>query len=154
MSSGNFTLGHDLTLEGFNHYILPNLEKYNTQVTDILSYSDEDIKKILIALKREKEDARTLEVVLNTSLEKAYSVIEKDFYKNCEKKPAYFTANYQIGSKDNWLLRTIGIYKDDETASKVFQNIAVEYSIKSLKEKIEDIENYISEFREKFENFQ
>lgn len=140
MTSGNFIIGNDLSLDGFNYYLKPEFEKYQVQTTDIMPFNSSRINKsLLISL---TGNNGSLEEIIKKSLEEAQNSIEKD-----QKR---FASNYQLRLSDNNLFETLGIYQDDKTASKVYQNLAIKYSLIDSDNQLDEFENRMSSFAKKF----
>ena len=156
MSSGNFVIGEDLSLQGFNQYIRPNLEKYKSEITDFLVYSENNRKRILVSLIG-NADPIALEQTVKISLEESLPIIQKDFKEKNDigNLPPLTSQAHQIKGfgKDDWLFNTIGLYQDNETASKVFQNLAVKTSAVDSENKLERLELSVRYFKEKFKDF-
>ena len=149
MSSGNFSVGEDLSLEGFREYVQPNLEKYKTQVTDVMEYSKKGSKRVLVSLIGDANPS-ALEQTLKISLDEAKPVSQK-YFEECNKNQHLerLTAwPHHLGN-----FKTIGIYQDNETASKVFQNLAIIYSAKNIEHILDDVTSKIKYFGEKFKHF-
>ncbi len=143
MTSGNFIIGHDLSLEGFNYYLKPNFEKYKVQITDFMIFNRSSINKsLLISL---TGNNGSLEEMIKKSFEEACNSIEKDQKDN--KRIAY---TYQIRLSDNSFFETLGIYQDDKTASKVYQNLAIKYSLIDSENNLDEFEKRMSIFAQKF----
>ncbi len=145
MTSGNFIIGDDLSLEGFNHYIKPNLEKYQAKVIDFMIFngrlnSGSSNKHLLVSLIGKNE---SLDEVVKKSMKEAYPFIEKD---QREIEFRNMTAQiYQIK-----YFETLGLYQDDKTASKVYQNLAIKYSSIDAKNELSGFEEKISYFTKRF----
>lgn len=145
MTSGNFIIGDDLSLEGFNYYIKPNLEKYKVQITDFMVFNGRHFncgnlnKHLLVSL---MGDNGSLEEIIKKSMEEADNSIEKD-----QKGVAW---NHQISSFGKVFFETLGLYNDDKTASKIYQNLAIKYSSIDAEDTLEEFENKISCFAKKF----
>ncbi len=144
MTSGNFIIGNDLSLDGFNHYLKPNFEKYKVQITDIMIFESSNINKsLLVSL---NGNNGSLEEMIKKSFEEAHNSIEKD-KKDNQKMVAY---TWQLHLSDNNSFETLGIYQDDKTASKVYQNLAIKYSLIDSEKKLDEFENRMSSFAKKF----
>lgn len=152
MSSGNFIVGKDLSIQGFNHYVLPFLEKYKSEVTDIMSFKDRYEKYLLISIIGDA-NKDTLERTINNSIKEARPLAEEDFQEKSRNKD-----NFSLIAWPHELsfehTKTLGLYQDNETASKVYQNLAIEYSARSVRTTLESelklIKSTMSSFAEKF----
>ncbi len=150
MASGNFLIGDNLSVEGFNKYIIPSLKMYDIKVSDVL-YKKLASKGILISLVRDVgEKTSLLEEFVQKSMEEAYSEVNKDFEKHPSKCLVY---PHQICNGGNWAWNIIGVYSDDKTASKLFPSLALDYFAEVLTNRLENIEESMSDFAEKFEVF-
>ncbi len=150
MSSGNFVIGHDLSLEGFREYILPNLEKYKVKMTDFSPYESEG-KKVLVSLIGDA-NPDALENTINISMKETYATLDKHFKDN----PAEFKMVFpsQIGDSENQMFfKNLGSFKDNKTASKVFQNLVVKYSLIDLDSQLGNTESNLKRFKDKFKDF-
>ncbi len=148
MSSGNFEIGEGLSMEGFKEYIKPNLEKYKTQVTDMMSYADRAGEKILVSLIGDATPS-ALENTVKISLDEAHKILQ-DKERTNEDKSAW---THQVKTYGGEKFNTIGIYQNNETASKVFQNLAIEYSTKNINNVLTKAKSDINEFGKKFFRF-
>ena len=82
MTSGNFIIGENLSLKGFNNCIKPNLEKYEVQITDFMSFkglNPRNNNRILLSLIGNNE---SLEEIVKKSMKEAYNSVVKE-EKNC-----------------------------------------------------------------------
>jgi hypothetical protein len=130
MSSGNFILGNGLPLENFNLYVKPCLERYKAEITDCFSLEGEGSgKRVLVSLIGDA-NSDALEQTVKISLDEA-------------RKIWSFMPYFE----------TIGLYQDNNTASKVFQNLAVKYSAWELNDSLEDITKNLKNFSRKFDSF-
>ena len=147
-------IGKYLKLEGFNQYIKPNLEKHKTEIKDILSYEENGKGRVLVALIGDV-DINALERIVKTSIEEAFLVIKKDYLeansKNDHSTLTAFPTEIVYGDKP--LFKTIGLYQNNKTASKVFQNLAGKYSLIDLKSQLKYTDEILKDFGEKFKNF-
>jgi hypothetical protein len=80
MSSGNFSIGNGLSLEGFNHYMKTELEKYKAKITDVHCYQRDLHKKVLVSLIGDSTP-EALERVVKISMEEALPKVEEDHKK-------------------------------------------------------------------------
>ena len=149
MTSGNFIIGDDLSLKGFNNYIKPNLEKYKVQITDFMSFeglNPGNNNHILLSLIGNNEP---LEEIVKKSMEEAYNSVEKDAKEKNHRELVVWP--YQLYKYDQGLIfETLGLYNDDKTASKVYQNLSIKYSLMEIDNVLEEFENKISDFAKKF----
>ncbi|MDP2673154.1 MAG: hypothetical protein Q8O84_05055 [Nanoarchaeota archaeon] len=148
MTSGNFIIGNDLSLKGFNFYVKPNLEKYKAQITDFMIFKGNEFgsenKHLLLSL---TGNNNSLEEIVKKSMEEAYNSVEKDEENRQDMLGAW---PHQIKSGQRILFETLGVYSDDKTASKVYQNLAVKYSLMGIDDVLEEFENKMSSFAKKF----
>jgi len=152
MSSGNFVIGEDLELKGFNHYIRPNIEKYKTEITDVLSYEEDGKKRVLVSLVGDA-DINALEKTVKISIEEAFLEVEKDERKiKDDREKLVYRQHIKTYKKGKYqpLLDTIGLYQDNKTASKIFQNLAIKYSLEDLEYKLDEVEENLRCFGGKF----
>jgi len=154
MSSGNFIIGEDLSLEGFNTYVKPRLEEYKTEVKDYLVFKDHSHSRVLVSLLGKEG---ILERIVKISLDEAHKILEKE---DKEKGDSRYNKiawpreikNYQNGKLQE-IYKVIGVYQNDETASKIFQSLAVEYSAKNINSILSEATRQIRYFGEKLKNF-
>ena len=151
MSSGNFIIGEGLSLEGFNIYIKPALEKYNSKVTDYLIFKNKDKSKLLISL---SGGEGILERIVKISLDEAHKILEKEDKEKGAVRENKIAWPYQIKNYKNGDLQeiyeTIGVYSDDETASKVFQNLAIKYSLLDTETSLVDFKRALASFIDRY----
>jgi hypothetical protein len=154
MSSGNFAIGKDLSLEGFNHYIKPILEKYKSEVTDVFSYVEEYSERVLVSLIGDAKP-EALERILRISIEEVLPKVKEDLNKYSSRNdfPKSAVWEHHINNTDGAIFNTIGLYSDNKTASRIFQNLAVKYSLIDLESQLEKTEDNLRIFSEKFKNF-
>ena len=146
MVSGNFIIGKDLSLDGFNEYIKPHLEKREIKLTDFMIFNGntfkyDDLKSnknLLISL----ISKLNLEEKLKESFLEAKNIFNKTDYDHKKDK----TYSFQIFYGDKPYIETLGVYENDKTASKVYQNLAIKYS--SI-----EADNFLDEFENKLKNF-
>ena len=150
MTSGNFIIGDDLSLKGFNFYVKPNLEKYKAQITDFMIFRGLNPARsnnhIFISLIGNNE---SLEEMVKKSMEEAYnSVAKEEKEKNYKELGVWSQQLYQYGR--GLIFETLGLYSDDKTASKVYQNLAIKYSLIEIDNVLGEFENKMSNFAKKF----
>ncbi len=152
MQSGNYILGNGLTIAGFNHYIKPLLEKQAVELTDYMEFTSNlfeanNAEHILVSVK-----GTNLTNMVKESIHSARKIIDDVSRQFQENQLAW---GHQISSRGNPYLKELGVYSDEETASKVYQNLAVQYSLDSLhsavEEKTEEIKEMLNEFGNKFQ---
>jgi hypothetical protein len=154
MGSGNFEIGRHLSMNGFNEYVKPSLNKYKAKITDIMSYTDKNNKKILVSLKGGEGNQFALENLVKISLSEAYYNLLCDEENNPQNRGNILPAMpYQVKDFEGEKFNTIGLYQDNETASKVFQSLAIEYSAKNIGIILDEAKNKIKNFGEKFSEF-
>jgi len=127
MSSGNFIVGYGLSLEGFNRYVKPNIEKQGLVLTDssTFKYGKNKIPRILVSV-YSKDGMNSLEQRMKEGLDKAFADIGEDIKKinNLGDMLALGSQIKEICTKENkYSLRTMGIYPDKEAASKLFPGL-------------------------------
>ena len=149
MTSGNFIIGEDLSLKGFNNCIKPNLEKYKVQITDFMSFkglNPRNNNRILLSLIGNNE---SLEEIVKKSMKEAYnSVVKEEKEKNYKELVVWPQQLYQYGR--GLIFETLGLYIDDKTASKVYQNLAIKYSLIEIDNVLKEFEDKMSDFAKKF----
>jgi hypothetical protein len=156
MSSGNFIIGKGLSLKGFNEYIKPNLERHKTEVTDFLSCGENGREKVLISL---VGNDGILERIVKWSLEEAVSTMGKNIKESKgdgnQSDPSAYAHQIRdyLDGGYSCIFKTIGVYNGDNTASKIFQNLAVKCSLKDLESQLEETEEKMNDFGKKFKNF-
>jgi hypothetical protein len=148
MSSGNFEIGRDLSIKGFNEYVKPNLEKYKTEIKDIMSYTDGNDKKILVSLVGDSAPS-SLETAVQISLREAHIILTEMERKGNENKSAWA---YQVKDYEGEKYNVVGLFQENETASKVFQSLALEYSSKNLSYILDKTKENIKGFGERLSN--
>ena len=150
MGSGNFAIGEDLKLNGFQEYVQPILQKYKVEITNIMSYSENGRKKVLVSLTGGEGNQFALENAVQISLDEAKPISQKNFDElNKSSHLEELTAwPHQLRE-----FKTIGLYQDNETASKVFQSLAIEYSTKNISYVLDKAKSEIKSFGERFKNF-
>lgn len=154
MASGNFLVGKDLPLEGFDKYILPLLEEKGYSVMDRISVGNKSNKSILVSV----AGAGDLEKEINDALVRSRKIIETD---ENELVKANFGFNqvawsYQVSEFVAWedkndkkvenyigIYSVLGLYNDDSTASQLFMPIAQSYLLDDLGKKVDGIKNKI-----------
>lgn len=135
MASGSFLVGENLSISGFNHYILPLLKKRKISLTDIISIKEQD-DTLLVSL-----TGSDIEKDLNESLIETGKELEKfakdnpQFY-NSHNRPEYLSYAHQVRghewqgkgedakSIEKGKYKIIGTYQDDKTASLLFPSLA------------------------------
>jgi|GEM_PF-3809132 len=151
MQSGNYILGNGLTIAGFNHYIKPLLEKQDVELTDYMEFIGNlfeinNEEHILISVK-----GTNLTNIIKESINSARKTIDDVTRQYPENQLVW---GHQISSGGIPYIKELGVYSDEETASKVYQNLAVQYSLESLQsaveEKTEEIKDMLNEFGNKF----
>lgn len=149
MSSGNFEIGEKLSMKGFNEYVKPNLEKYKIRLTDVMQYKDRKGEKILASLIGDANPS-SLETAVKLSLNEAHIILKEKEKSGEDKKSAWA---HQVKTYEGEILNTLGLYQDNETASKVFQNLAIEYSAKNISHILDETKNEVKNFGERFTRF-
>jgi len=150
MASGNFLIGSDLRIEGFNKYVMPLLKEKGCTVRDRLSVLyDEDNKTILASISGEGD----LEAILNNTLIQAGENIEiqEKGKKQTQSNYALIAWKYQVidtrldGDKritfGNY--KTLGVYSSDNTATQLFPVLAQKYLAAETKQKIDELTEQI-----------
>lgn len=148
MSSGNFEIGRDLSINGFNEYVKPNLRKYQVKIKDIMSYTDRNDKKILVSLVKDGTPS-SLETAVQTSLHEAHVILTGMERKTSENKSAWA---YHVKDSEGEKYNVVGLFQENETASKVFQSLALEYSSKNLSYILDKTKENIKGFGERLSN--
>jgi hypothetical protein len=153
MASGNFLIGNDLSLRGFNQYVQSFLEKKGYSVEDKLSVPYQTNRKsILISVVGKKD----LETELDKMLVEIGKIIDKTEISS--KKPKKLEDHYPVARKhqvsfshlekkegqedisvEKGLYETIGIYQDNNTASQLFPSIAQKYLLDGIEQKAEEV---------------
>lgn len=150
MSSGNFEIGEGLSLRAFSEYLKPSFEKYNSHVTDIIEYNIHQSKKLLVSLVCCTSPLE-LEKVVKLSLDDACIKIER--INKDLKESERLAWPHQVKNYEGQICAPIGLFQEDETASKVFQFLAIKYSAKGISEILEEAKSEIIRFGEKFSKF-
>ncbi len=145
MVSGNFIIGDGLSLEGFNYYIKPNLEKDKIKITDFMVFKERlgsgSLNKHLLVSLIGKNGF--LEEAVKKNMEEAYISIEKD---QKEKDLREMVARgYQVK-----YLEILGLYTNNKTALKVYQNLAIKYSSIDARNELNAFEEKIASFIKRF----
>lgn len=153
MASGNFLIGDDLSLEGFETYVHPILKEKGYLVTDKLDISIENLREsILTSISGEGD----LEKMVNEVLLEAKIHIKKAEEERRKKGNEERIASenqvcgyaHEIGvPKGEYTM--IGVYQDDTTASKLFPLIAQKYLLEDLKTISEEVVENIKSLLEK-----
>lgn len=149
MSSGNFEIGSRLSLEEFNQYVKPIFEKYKAQITDIMPYKEKEDGLLMSLIGDSTPSAleNTVKISLNEIHKKLYD--EREDEEGNQK----ISVAFKVKDSDGEKYKTLGLFQDNETASKVFQNLAFEYSLKNLDNVLKNASYEIKQFGEKFKNF-
>ncbi len=152
MSSGNFEIGSGLSMRGFEKYVKPSLEKYHAEITDILSYSEVGKEKIFVSLIGDASSS-ALENTVRISLNEAHSNLEEEEKNRGNVRKEIIAWAHQVKDYEGEKFNVVGLYQDNETASKVFQNLAIEYSTKNLDYILEESKEEIRRFGKELSQF-
>lgn len=153
MTSGNFLIGSDLSLEGFGQYVQPILEERGYSVQDKLSIPYAGHQRTILASVVGGGD---LEKGINDVLVQSGQVIDE---KEAERRQQPGSSRnliawkHQVSEFSHWERKegeedvrvdkgqyeTIGTYQTDNTASQLFPSIAQEYLLKGVKVKAGEV---------------
>lgn len=153
MASGNFLIGNDLSIEGFNQYVQPLFEERGYSVQDKLAIPEENYQKRILASVVGEGD---LEAEINDMLVESGKIIDKAEAERRQRIggiPNPIALEHQVSVISHWETRegeedvrvdkgkyeTIGIYHSDDTASQLFPSIAQEYLLKYLEVKADEV---------------
>ena len=150
MGSGNFEIGKGLSMKGFNDYVKPFLLEYKAEVTDVMQYTDRVRNGLIVSLRGGVGNQFGLENTVKVSLNEAAKILSEQEKVSSESKSAWA---HEVKESEGVIFNTLGLYKNNETASKVFQNLAIEYSAKNIDSVLSKVENSINEFGKKFSRF-
>jgi hypothetical protein len=130
------------------------LEKYKAKITDVHCYQRDLHKKVLVSLIGDSTP-EALERVVKISMEEALPKVEEDHKKYLSERnlSASLVWPHQIENSDGVIFSKIGTYQDNKTASKVFQNLAIKYSAMDLESQIEETNDKLRLFADKFKDF-
>lgn len=164
MISGNFLIGEGLSSEGFNLYVEPFFEERGYHINNKLDveYQDRNSQKksILISIVGDGD----LEKKINDILVELGEIIEKEYSEQIkqEKTPQQTINQFQIMKLDHLLpnedsdqystrvytglIKTIGIYQTEDTASELFPMIAQNYLLDSVTIKHKKVAQEIKDF--------
>ena len=149
MTSGNFFIGRDLSIEHFTKYVIPELTQRGCTVYDKMAVHDTHGTTILTSISTLGE--KNLETILDDALVQsgrnipdqqnapsqkhfsAYHVSESHYQKQEGKNVNVYTGIYTV----------IGVYTDEKTATQLFQLIAQKYVAQETKEEIAKLEQKI-----------
>ena len=157
MASGNFLIGKDLSLKGFDKYVEPLFKKKGYSVQDRLNVSHDQDKAILISVSGEGD----LEKGISDALVKSGEIMDAEMKElGFDKMISY---NHQVSQFSHWegkvgtgkkivlgIYKTIGVYKEDDAASKLFPSIAQKYLLDGLEDRIEEVAQKAKNLREIF----
>lgn len=158
MASGNFKLGHRLSLEGFNQDVLPYLKEMGLVVENKLGlcWGERNYNGfVLISLAGNTPD---LETELNTALVGAYNAIEKAGRRPNPLVDTYSVIRMSWDSKLNegkgghvpeGQYEIIGMYSDNNVASQLFPSIAMNEVMDIAKDRTEGVVNKLTSIGKK-----
>ncbi len=127
MASGNFLVGNDgLTIEGFDYAVLPLLQKAGYSVPD--KYESLNRAFVLISLIGKEDLEKTLAGVLNGEYRRLMDLTRKN------GNPHQVVHAHQLSD-----YKTIGVYSDDQTASKMFASIALQIQTKNSADELDKL---------------
>lgn len=146
MASGNFLIGKDLSLRGFDKYVEPLFKKKGYSVNDRLDVPYDQARAIIVSVSGEGD----LEKGINDSLVKSGEVLDAEMKKfGFKDRIAY---NHQVSQFSHWegkvgtgkkielgIYKTLGLYQEEGTASKLFSSLAQKYLVEGLEDKIEEV---------------
>ena len=141
-TSGNFIIGENLSIEGFDRFVKPRLET--------LGYSTPD--KIELYICKQPEDnillvsisgMGDLEVNLHRALVQAGEDFEKEKPRDTQRTKISYLHEEEIDGKKvdihKGIFHVLGMYQDISTASQLFPSIAQKYLLDNIRVKAEDI---------------
>ncbi len=137
MVSGNFLIGRDLPLKGFDKYIQPLLEEKGYSVENKLSAMAGKNGTIITSIVGEGDLEKTIE----ETLFEVKKLIEKE--NEGKYRTEHIAFPHQIMYLDGEGHQTIGIYKDNKTASQLFPSIAQKYLLEELETQASEVSDTI-----------
>jgi len=163
MTSGNFLIGNNLSLEAFDQYILPRLEEkgYGIDAKIFVSRPHSQTEGILVSF----IGPGNLETILSDTLVE----VGEDFEK-AQRDGAVRTAGpaqtclyrFNVSELSHWeregeeshqvrkgVFETLGIYANTATASTLFSGLAQGYILDAVQRKIERVHEELKELAEK-----
>jgi len=143
MTSGNYLVGKDLSMSGFELYVQSELEQAGYSVPDKLQVTDDDSTKILVSLVGEDTENS-----LNDALVKAVEKMEKENKGIPERD--YIAWKHQVCGYDSkggdvGKFDTLGTYSDDATASSLFSELAHKYLLAGLDGQVDEFKGKLGE---------
>lgn len=148
MGSGNFLIGEGLSLQGFEQYVQPLLEKKGCYVKDKLAINQDNLstKKILVSISGKGDLDKTIDYLLV----KTGKILEKELdKKGVAGRTAYshqisqYTYPEKMQGKKGHVCKgkykVLGVYQDEGTASKLFPALAQNYLLDGLETKADEV---------------
>ena len=155
MNSGNFLVGHDLKLAGFDEYVTPRLKKKGVAVTDRLSVSDGGASSVLVALSGKGD---LVSILSGTLIAAAGEIGRLPIQEQIggTASPHQLREYPQSGVEEREKARftTLGIYSDLKTASQLFPSIAQKYLAEEATEKVEEVTDQLEKIRDALKGFE
>ncbi|MBT4651654.1 hypothetical protein HOC13_03985 [Candidatus Woesearchaeota archaeon] len=161
MASGNFLIGQDLTLEGFDQYVQPLFEEHRYSVQDkiVVPYETHG-KSILVSVVGEGD----LEQAVSNALVESVGVINRTEEENAKQAASKgqngeriawehqvsTISHYErdeeggiVGRVEMGVYELIGVYNGDNTASELFPSIAQGYLLKNVEKQAQGVARQI-----------
>lgn len=153
MTSGNFLVGHNLSIRGFQSYVAPRLIERGFVVADMLSVqSEKNNQAILASIFGEGN----LEKALDESLVQTGKQLEQERMNPTQPKPEPIAYEFQVwGARwegqgtaeakrlDFGIYKTLGLYSANNTATNLFPILANGYLVAKTEQEIEKLKERV-----------
>lgn len=141
MASGNFVIGNDLSLEGFNTCVQPVLEEKGCAVSDKLVVNQRFHTAILTSI----SGGENLEDTVKSSLIDVKEKLEGEMREKGGREVSVYP-HQVIGLGGGYFAE--GVYQSDSTASELFPSIAQKYLLRDVGSSVGEVAEKIKSLLE------
>lgn len=139
MSSGNYIVGSGLSIEGFEEYVEPNLEREGVEVVNRTEVPYETgrprYKRTSGVLVSVTGEGRLEDAVNAAVLQGVADMEEEDWDAESSAEPFYLAENPDY---EEPIVHMLGEYADDETATDLFDEYARDHLSRAIEWRLEN----------------
>jgi hypothetical protein len=160
MGSGNFLIGNDLSLDGFDQYVIPTLRDQGFEVSNKIAVKHNNNQRAILVSIEGDED---LEQNINQALIESGKTLETEFEQysitglpstpiTLESNVRHFEFEEQIGERVKvhyGIFKTLGSFENYETASSLFPILAQQYLIEETRIKTRELQKQVSKLMQR-----